>query len=91
MVLVVPVRAAVAVALSFLPVAVRVALSLVPVVVGAYVTVTLHILFGPRLVAVQLSARFVKATEPDKETVNATVAEPPEFLSTNVWTRPDRR
>src|SRR6266576_3493192 len=78
-----PVRPMLAVALGFLLVAVSVALSPLPVV-GTYRRVTLHDFFGPRLVAAQVSAVFVNAADPDKATVSAAVAEPPEFLSVNV-------
>ena len=79
-----PVRLMVAVAAGLLLVAVSVALSPLPVV-GAYWTVTVHVFFGPRLVAAHVSAVFVNAADPDKAIFSALVAEPPEFLSVNVW------
>jgi hypothetical protein len=80
-----PVSEAVAVGLGFLPDALSVAVSLAPAVVGAYWMVTVHDLFGPRLLAVHVSVVFENADEPVSETVSAAVAEPPEFVSVNVF------
>jgi hypothetical protein len=80
-----PVSEAVAVAPRLLPDALSVAVSLAPAVVGAYWMVTVHDFFGPRLVAVHVSAVFENADEPVSETLSAPVAEPPEFLSVNVF------
>jgi hypothetical protein len=46
-----------------------------------------HVLFGPRLVAEQLSSVFVNAAAPGPviDTLNAAVALPPLFLSSNVF------
>ncbi|HEU4734271.1 MAG TPA: hypothetical protein VFT22_40545 [Kofleriaceae bacterium] len=65
-------------------VALSVAVSLAPAALGLYWIVTLHDLFGPRLVALQLSAVFVNAAELDRLMVSAPVAEPPELVSVNV-------
>jgi hypothetical protein len=80
-----PVSEAVATAAGFLPDARSVALSLAPAVVGAYRTVTLHDFLGPRLLAVHVSAVTENADEPVSETLSAPVAEPPEFVSVNVF------
>ena len=55
-----------------------------PAVVGAYWTVTLHDLRGPRAVPVQASAVIVNSVVLPSETLSAPVAAPPEFLSVNV-------
>ena len=52
--------------------------------VGAYWTVTLHDLPGPRAVPVQASAVIVNVAEPESEALSMPVAEPPELVSTNV-------
>ena len=79
---VVPLRAA-STAAGFLLDAVSVPLSLDPAAFGAYRTVTLQCFFGPRLVAVQVSAVFENA-DPGKDTVSAPAAEPPVFFNTKV-------
>jgi hypothetical protein len=70
-------------ALAIMPVAVSVALSLSPLAVGAYLTVTVHDLPGPRLFPVQLSV-VVNADPPGGVIVSAHEALPPEFSSVNV-------
>ena len=70
---------------GLLPAALSVALSLAGAVLGEYWTVTLHDFFGPRLVAVHVSSVFENADEPVSETVNAPVAEAPEFVSVTVF------
>jgi hypothetical protein len=65
------------------PLAVSAALS-TPLVVGAYLTVTLHDFPGPRADAVQLACVDVNAADPESETVNVPVEEPPELVSVNV-------
>jgi hypothetical protein len=78
------VRDALATAADFLPITLSVALSLAPSLVGAYCTVTLHDLFGPRLPAVHVSAVVENADAPVSDTVIAPVAAPPELVSVNV-------
>jgi hypothetical protein len=65
-------------------VAVSVPVSLAPAALGLYWTVTFHDFRGPTLVAVQVSAVFVYAADPDSATVSAAVALPPELVSVNV-------
>ena len=77
-----PLSVMLALAGGFLLVTVRVAVSLAPV--PLYLTVTLHDLLGPMLVATQPSAVFVNAAGPDSATVSTPVAEPPEFVTRNV-------
>jgi hypothetical protein len=67
-----------------LPDTVNVPVSLTPLVVGAYVTVTLHVRGRPRLTPVQPSAVIENDDDPRSDALNAPVAEPPLFASTNV-------
>lgn len=83
-----PVSASVALAAGFLLVAVNVAESLSPFAVKAYETETVHVFFGPRLVAEHASAVMVNPDDPDarvRVTFSAEVAVPPVFVSVNVW------
>ena len=68
---------------GLLPFAANVAM-LWPAVVGAYWTVTLHDLPGPRAVPVQASAVIVNSAAPPSETLSIPVAALPELVSANV-------
>ena len=66
---------------------VSVAVSAWPGMAGVYRTVTLHDLFGPRLVPVQLSAVLVKAPEPASVIFSTAVAESPKLVRVNALER----
>jgi hypothetical protein len=71
-------------AAAFLPDASSVAGVLTPDAVGAYWTVTIHDLLGPKLVPVQPSDVTVNVPGPDSDTVSAADAELPVLVSVNV-------
>src|SRR5262245_54566050 len=79
-----PVRSSSAVASSFLPLASSVAARAGPDAVGAYSTVTVHDLRGPRLVSLQVSSVIESSGGPVSVTVSAADADPPELVSVNV-------
>src|SRR5215472_15212336 len=72
----VPVR--VRLALAALPIALSVALTLPPLLVGAYSTVSVQDMLGPRLLPLHPSWVLVKADDPDWVSVSGPVALRPE-------------
>jgi hypothetical protein len=71
-------------AVDLLPLAVSVALSLSVLPLNEYVTVTVHVYFGPRLVPVQVFAVMLNRDDPDSVIFRAAVADLPEFVSVKI-------